>query len=302
MDAIDSQRLKRSAHCTVGNEGSPVPAEVPVSAYLARKMTMDRILAAMLLIPVLPLIGLLATFIKLTSRGPAIFKQERVGCNGRAYTMYKLRSMHVDAEAGSGPVWAKQDDPRTTWLGRMLRRLHLDELPQLFNVLKGEMSLVGPRPERPEFVVVLRQMIPGYEHRLLAVPGVTGLAQLGLPADSDLQSVRRKLAVDVRYIEHASLWMDLRILFYTGARLFKIPVRLLSIATGLGPWLEAPHLEGLHPTSGKKVAAPTHRRPSKRKHRRRRIASPETLSLADTESCATPSRGDREPSTAAQPG
>jgi hypothetical protein len=135
--------------------------------------------------------------------------------------MYKLRSMRCDAEAGTGPVWAgAAADPRVTPLGYWLRVLHLDELPQLYNVARGEMSLVGPRPERPEFVSVLARKIPGYVDRLEVLPGITGLAQINLPADTDLHSVRCKLVLDQQYIRSAGVVMDVRIILCTLLRLF----------------------------------------------------------------------------------
>jgi len=154
--------------------------------------------------------------IRATSRGPGIYRQERVGKDGRIFTMFKLRSMRLDAEAQSGPVWsATGSDARVTRLGYWLRKLHLDEIPQLFNVLCGDMSLIGPRPERPEFVRVLADSIPGYMDRLRVAPGITGLAQLNLPPDTDLNSVRRKLVLDLEYIQTASLVFDLRIFLCT---------------------------------------------------------------------------------------
>jgi lipopolysaccharide/colanic/teichoic acid biosynthesis glycosyltransferase len=183
------------------------------------KSIFDRLLALALLIPALPLIGLLMVTVRLTSRGPGLYRQVRVGKGCCQFLMYKLRTMHVDAEAGTGPVWAAIGaDPRITWLGRWLRRSHLDELPQLLNVLKGEMSLVGPRPERPEFVAVLSQDIPGYLDRLQVLPGITGLAQINLPPDSDLDSVRRKIVLDREYLTSANLLVDLRILLCTVLR------------------------------------------------------------------------------------
>jgi lipopolysaccharide/colanic/teichoic acid biosynthesis glycosyltransferase len=183
------------------------------------KQLLDRTLAALLLVPGLPLIGLLVLLVRLTSRGPGVYSQRRVGKGGLLFTMYKLRSMRIDAEAATGPVWAGAgQDARVTRLGYWLRRLHLDELPQLFNVLRGEMSLVGPRPERPEFVAVLVEQLPGYRDRLRVRPGITGLAQVNLPPDSDLDSVRRKLALDCEYIDHASLLLDLRLILCTVLR------------------------------------------------------------------------------------
>ena len=130
-------------------------------------------------------------------------------------------------------MWAHARDPRITPMGRLLRRLHLDELPQLLNVLKGDMSLVGPRPERPEFVHVLAETIPDYLKRLVVPPGVTGLAQLNLPPDSDLMSVRRKLVLDCEYIEQAGLLLDMRLLCCTGLRMLKLPKRWMLSIFGL---------------------------------------------------------------------
>jgi lipopolysaccharide/colanic/teichoic acid biosynthesis glycosyltransferase len=185
------------------------------SGYFRRKAVFDRLLAALLLVPVLLVIGLLVVLVRLTSRGPAIYRQSRVGKDGRIYPMLKIRTMRVDAESHTGAVWTLHDDPRITPVGKVLRKLHLDEFPQLLNVLRGEMSLIGPRPERPEFVHVLEKEIPEYCDRLLVSPGITGLAQINLPPDSDLDSVRRKLVLDFAYIQEASSLLDLRILFCT---------------------------------------------------------------------------------------
>jgi len=192
------------------------------SSYFRWKRAVDFSVAAIALIPALPMIGLLVLLVRLTSRGPGIYRQVRVGREGRLFTMYKIRSMASDAETGTGAVWAKRRDPRVTLLGRILRALHLDELPQLFNVLKGEMSLVGPRPERPEFVQILSAKIPGYCDRLAVPPGITGLAQLNLPPDTDLNSVRRKLFLDLEYVAHGGLFLELRLLACTFFRAMKI--------------------------------------------------------------------------------
>jgi Bacterial sugar transferase len=146
-----------------------------------------------------------------------------VGKNGHVFTMYKLRSMRIDAETGTGPVWSSPGhDPRVTRLGYWLRKLHLDELPQLINVVRGEMSLIGPRPERPEFVEVLAESISNYKQRLLVEPGVTGLAQINLPPDTDLNSVRRKIVLDLEYIKHASFMLDCRMFLCTAFRLIGV--------------------------------------------------------------------------------
>jgi lipopolysaccharide/colanic/teichoic acid biosynthesis glycosyltransferase len=133
--------------------------------------------------------------------------------------MYKIRTMVHNAEAGTGPTWATSNDPRLTRLGYVVRKLHLDELPQLWNVVRGEMSLVGPRPERPEFTHWLAKEIPGYLDRLTVLPGITGLAQINLPPDSDLESVRRKLQLDLEYIRTAGAFLDLRMMACTAFRM-----------------------------------------------------------------------------------
>lgn len=189
-------------------------------SFPAAKQFADRALGLVLLVLALPLLGILVIAIRLTSKGPGIYSQVRVGRGGRPFTMYKLRSMRSDAESASGPMWAAVgNDPRVTPLGHWLRLLHLDELPQLYNLVRGEMSLVGPRPERPEFVNVLAEKIPGYLDRLQVLPGITGLAQINLPADSDLDSVRAKLQLDREYIRSAGISLDLRIALCTLLRL-----------------------------------------------------------------------------------
>ena len=140
--------------------------------------------------------------------------------------MYKIRSMRIDAESATGAVWASRKDPRTTFLGSILRKLHLDELPQLFNVIRGDMSLVGPRPERPEFVDKLDKKIDGYRHRLLVKPGITGYAQLNLPSDLDLNDVRKKLVLDFEYIEKASPVFDFLLIFGTALKVVRLTGRL----------------------------------------------------------------------------
>ncbi|MEM1268961.1 MAG: sugar transferase, partial [Bacteroidota bacterium] len=178
--------------------------------------------AVLLAIPVVPLLSFLCVAVKASSRGAAIYRQVRLGRGGRPFTMLKLRSMRHDAEAGTGAVWATVGDCRTTRLGRFLRWSHLDELPQLVNILRGEMAFVGPRPERPEFVEKLAAEIPHYRDRLAVLPGVTGLAQVNLPPDDSTESVRKKLVFDRYYIEHRSLGMDLRVLAATALRLLSI--------------------------------------------------------------------------------
>jgi lipopolysaccharide/colanic/teichoic acid biosynthesis glycosyltransferase len=206
--------------------------------YTAAKAVIDFVLALLLLILTLPLIVLAALAVKLTSRGPAFYSQTRLGQGGRPYRIYKVRTMTHNCESKTGARWATPDDPRITRVGRLLRRTHIDELPQLWNVLRGEMSLVGPRPERPEFVPRLEQAVPRYRERLRVRPGLTGLAQVQLPPDSDLDSVRRKLAHDLHYVEHAGPWLDLRILASTVFHVLGLPAgvgRVLLVLPGGKP-------------------------------------------------------------------
>ncbi len=177
------------------------------------KAAEDFALASLLLIAASPLFAAIAIGVKLSSRGPLIYAQERVTWNGRRFPMYKFRTMPVDAEAGSGPVWSTRDETRATRFGALLRRHSLDELPQLLNVLRGEMSLVGPRPERPQFVAQFRDHVPGYMQKHLVKAGITGWAQVNdLRGDSDLAL---RIQYDLYYVEHWSPWFDLRILALT---------------------------------------------------------------------------------------
>jgi len=221
---------------------------VQLPRYFLIKPWIDRGLALLLLLPGLPIMLVLIVAIRLTSRGPAIFRQRRVGLHGRDFTMFKLRSMVTDAEARTGPVWSVGKDPRVTWLGGLLRKLHLDELPQLFNVVRGEMALTGPRPERPEIAVHLATRIPGYGRRLAVLPGITGLAQINLPPDSQLADVQRKLVVDLEYIQDASLLLDLRMTLCSLLRLLGLSGDLAISVMGLRrtpeiptAWLEQEH-------------------------------------------------------------
>jgi lipopolysaccharide/colanic/teichoic acid biosynthesis glycosyltransferase len=196
------------------------------------------VLAAAALVVVAPVMLVVALLVKLTSRGPILYTQTRVGIDrrrarfgenhrraldmgGKPFTIYKFRTMYANAEARSGPVWATKDDPRITPLGRFLRQYRLDELPQLINVLKGEMNIVGPRPERPAIFSELRQNISEYALRQQAKPGITGLAQINQHYDECLDDVRRKVAYDLEYIQRQSLVEDLKIMLKT------IPVVLL---------------------------------------------------------------------------
>jgi lipopolysaccharide/colanic/teichoic acid biosynthesis glycosyltransferase len=197
------------------------------------KVVFDRVAALLLTVPAVPIILAAMLAVKLTSRGPAIYTQTRLGRGGRAFTIYKVRTMRTDAEADGKPRWSQPGDSRVTAVGRFLRSTHLDELPQLWNVLRGDMSLVGPRPERPEIIAALREELPGYDRRLVVKPGVTGVAQLFLPPDETVDSVRRKLAYDCFYIRRLSLGFDLWLI---GCTVLKV--------LGLGRWFRRSHGSG----------------------------------------------------------
>jgi exopolysaccharide biosynthesis polyprenyl glycosylphosphotransferase len=162
-----------------------------------------------------PVILITAIAIKLDSRGPVFFKQERIGENGRIFKVYKFRSMRTDAELNSGPVWAQEDDPRITRVGRIIRNLRIDEIPQMWNVLKGDMSFVGPRPERPHFVNELRKSVPYYDQRHTVKPGITGWAQVLYPYGASEDDALQKLKYDLYYVKHMSVVMDLLIVVKT---------------------------------------------------------------------------------------
>ena len=182
---------------------------------LVLKQFVDVVTACIGLLITAPVMALLAIAIKIDSQGPVFYRQQRVGRFGDFFTMYKFRTMRDDAET-NGPMWAAgEEDPRLTQLGRCLRRTHLDELPQLFNVLMGDMSLVGPRPERPCFVEQLDRDIPRYDERLLIKPGMTGLAQVHYRYDQSVADVKRKLRFDLLYVRRMCLMLDARILAWT---------------------------------------------------------------------------------------
>jgi exopolysaccharide biosynthesis polyprenyl glycosylphosphotransferase len=186
--------------------------DVPGGAGSIIKRLFDAVLAGLLLIVTLPVMALVALAVRLSSRGPVIFRQTRVGRNGEPFTIFKFRTMHEEAEVETGPVLATPNDPRVTLLGRLLRATRLDELPQLWNVLRGDMSFVGPRPERPEFVDGYQRDIHGYTERFKVRPGLTGYAQVNGEYHT---SASTKLKYDLAYIHNRSLWLDLRILSET---------------------------------------------------------------------------------------
>jgi sugar transferase (PEP-CTERM system associated) len=176
------------------------------------KRTFDVALSLIGLTLASPLMALTALFIKLDSSGPILFRQERVGKDGKVFVLYKFRSMRIDAEQVTGPIWAREDDPRVTRVGRVLRKIRLDETPQMFNVLFGDMSFIGPRPERPVFVDQLKEQIPFYALRFAAKPGITGWAQVKYQYGSTVEDALEKLQYDLYYVKNVSLFLDLLIL------------------------------------------------------------------------------------------
>ena len=176
----------------------------------------EAVIGGGLLILGAPLAALTALLVRLTSPGPVLYRQTRVGLDGKAFELLKWRTMRVDAEKASGPVWATGDnDPRVTKLGRLMRKTRLDELPQLWNVMHGDMSFVGPRPERPHFVQQLREVIPYYDERHSVRPGITGWAQVKFPYGSTLEDAEEKLEYDLYYVKHMSLLLDAAIVLET---------------------------------------------------------------------------------------
>jgi exopolysaccharide biosynthesis polyprenyl glycosylphosphotransferase len=190
--------------------------------YEIIKTTIETVLALLAFIVLSPLFLLLIVLIRASSAGPAVYKQTRSGKNNAVFTLYKFRTMRNDAEK-SGPQWAKTKDPRVTAVGRFLRAAHLDELPQLVNILKGDLSFVGPRPERPEFTELLSRDIPYYEVRNLVRPGLTGWAQINYRYTSSVEDTFKKLEYDIFYIKNRSVIMDLIIMLKTAKTLLTTP-------------------------------------------------------------------------------
>jgi exopolysaccharide biosynthesis polyprenyl glycosylphosphotransferase len=181
----------------------------------ALRRGLDLTLGLVLVLATLPLLLLTALVIKLDSRGPVFYRQERVGRDGRGFMLFKFRSMVVDAEKGGAPRWATKQDPRITRVGRFIRLTRIDEIPQVLNVLRGDMAFVGPRPERPAFVEQLAQVIPHYNDRAVVRPGITGWAQVNYPYGASVEDARMKLAYDLYYVGRRSLFLDLLILVAT---------------------------------------------------------------------------------------
>ena len=184
-------------------------------SYARLKRIKDLLIAFIGLVIFSPLFIIIAVLIKLDSPGSVFFKQARVGHKGKIFGMWKFRTMRSNAEFETGPVWAQDDDPRITKLGQFLRKTHLDELPQLINILYGDMSLIGPRPERPELVEVIKKSIPHFDERLTIRPGIAGLAQSRYQYGASVKDSARKLRYDLIYINRMCLLLDLRILLWT---------------------------------------------------------------------------------------
>lgn len=230
-----SRKTSSGRHLRLVEAAQGLPAPLPGSR--ARRW-LNLAVAVVGIVLTLPLWLLIAVAIKLTSRGPVLYTQIRVGVDsrgtglqpndprrkqdlgGRPFKIYKFRTMTVNAEAETGAVWAQKNDGRVTAVGRVLRQYRLDELPQLINVVRGEMNVVGPRPERPTIFADLREKIPNYQVRQRAYPGITGHAQINLEYDSTLDDVRKKVQYDLEYIEKAGFWEDVKIMLNT------IPVML----------------------------------------------------------------------------
>ena len=210
-----------------------MPSAVPRDRSEIANRVVNVALASLALVALSPIIVVVAIAVKLTSKGPAVYSQTRVGldrrsthvdalydrrkqdCGGVIFTIYKFRTMRADAERNSGAVWATRNDPRVTKLGRILRRTRLDELPQLVNVIRGDMNIVGPRPERPSIFVRLREDLPTYRFRQRARPGITGWAQINHSYDTSIDDVRAKIRYDLEYLERQCLAEDLKIMVKT---------------------------------------------------------------------------------------
>ena len=187
----------------------------PRRASMFYQTVINLVVATIGIVAAMPIMLLTALAVRLTSAGPVLYRQVRVGMDGLPFTLYKFRSMRADAEAATGAVWASKDDPRVTPVGRIIRKLRIDEIPQLFNVLKGEMSIVGPRPERPEFVQALSEKIPYYRQRHCVRPGITGWAQVNYKYGDTLEDTVQKLEYDLYYIKNMSPSLDCYIIFLT---------------------------------------------------------------------------------------
>ena len=244
--AVNSQQMGAFPQAQVAELAQARSADLAAVAPRERSevaaQALNIALASIAVVTLSPLMLVIAALVKITSKGPVFYTQTRVGLDrrrgrpvdpgmqyrrreelgGRVFTIFKFRTMCVNAEHLTGAVWASKEDPRVTSIGRHLRKYRLDELPQLFNVLQGDMNIVGPRPERPSIFADLRTTIPAYEYRQQVKPGITGLAQVNQQYDTSLDDVRRKVRYDLEYLRRQSFWEDLRIMLQT------VPVILLK--------------------------------------------------------------------------
>ncbi|MFL5340220.1 MAG: sugar transferase [Gemmataceae bacterium] len=204
-------------------ERRPLPSRG--DGYARWKRTADVVVAAGLFVFTLPVMLVALLLVRLTTKGPGVYVQVRLGEAGVPFRIFKIRTMVDNCEADTGPLWAAPRDPRVTRVGVVLRATHIDELPQLWNVLVGDMSLVGPRPERPEIAEKLVRDIPRYYERLAMKPGISGLAQVQLPPDTTVRSAADKLLLDLAYLDHAGTWLDIKILACT-------VLKLLTVSSG----------------------------------------------------------------------
>ncbi len=228
------------------------------SAYVRRGI--ELFITVVLLALLLPLFAVVATVIKITSSGPAFYLQQRVGLRGQRFWMFKFRTMRTDAEVDTGPVWAVQNDARCTMIGGFLRRYSIDELPQLINVLRGGMSLIGPRPERPHFVQQFAEQYPEYDHRHLAHPGMTGWAQVnGWRGNS---SLTERLRCDLEYVRHRCLTLDAFILLLTPLAVVPATSAVAVKLAGLGRWRRRSPNSPTPSPSGNSLPTGGHRIPS----------------------------------------
>ena len=234
MSVPESPSLQAAAATARVQAAPPLEIESAADEDSARRL-LNVTVAFVLIVVTMPLMVVIAFLIKLTSKGPIFYRQTRIGIDrripgelpvrigrhracdlgGQPFVIYKFRTMRVGAERGSGAVWATENDPRIIWIGRLLRQSRLDELPQLFNVIKGDMNVVGPRPERPSIFARLSDEVDDYRLRQRARPGITGLAQVNQQYDRNLDDVRRKLEFDLQYIQEQSFWIDLKIMLKT---------------------------------------------------------------------------------------